>query len=151
MHTDYQRYLGFRPVKVDPKFRVSIPPAWRPEEGESLYLLLSRDYEMPLVKVLTKAAYDRRVSQVLASPNLSDMERSKTLGTLAMLCRVVTLNEQGKLLVPKDLSERAEIEPDSDAVLSGRGMHFELWSQANFDRMFAIENQTVGPAGLDIF
>ena len=128
--------MGFRPVKVDPKFRVSIPPAWRPEEGESLYLLLSRDHEMPLVKVLTKAAYDRRVSQVLASPNLSDMERSKTLGTLAMLCRVVTLNEQGKLLVPKDLSERAGIEPDSDAVLSGRGMHFELWSQSNFNRMF---------------
>jgi DNA-binding transcriptional regulator/RsmH inhibitor MraZ len=58
-----------------------------------------------------------------------------------MLCREVTLNDQGKLLVPKDLSEKAGILAEAEVMLVGRGIYFEIWSKANFDVVLAIESR----------
>jgi len=133
-----QKYKGYRPVKMDPKFRVSIQPSWRPEVGDVLFLLFSRKHDMPLVKVLSQEAYRERVELIQGSEK-TPAEKGNTLGKLAMLCREVTLNDQGKLLVPKDLSEKAGIAADSDVMLAGRGAHFEIWSKVNFDKMIDIE------------
>lgn len=123
---------------MDPKFRVSIPPAWRPAPGEVLRLLFSKAHELPVIKVLTQEAFDERVSTVENSA-LTPAKKSAKLSSLYMLCREVTLNDQGKLLVPKDLSEKAGIESDGEVVLAGRGKHFEVWSQSNHDRVLEIE------------
>jgi len=138
MSSNHQRYKGFKPFKMDPKFRVSVPPAWRPDAGASLFMLFSKSYDMPMVKVLSQEAYDEKV-ELIRNSDKTPAEKSKLLGKLAMLCREASLNEQGKLLVPKDLSESAGIAADSDVVLAGRGIHFEIWSKANFDKAFAIE------------
>lgn len=133
-----QNYKGFVPYKMDAKYRVSIRPDWRPEEGEKLFLLFSRTHDMPLVKVLSQAAYDQRV-EIVEKSDLSPAKKSAKLGSLAMLCREVTVNDQGKLLVPKDLSEKAELGADTEIMLAGRGAHFELWNSANFERALEIE------------
>ncbi len=140
MSTTEQRYKGFTPYKMDPKFRVSIPTPWRPEPGAVLFLLFSRAHEMPVVKVLSQEAFDERVRTVNGS-DLTPAKKSALLGSLSMLCREATVNDQGKLLVPKDLSEKAEISGDSEVVLAGRGMHFEVWNKANFERALEIEMQ----------
>jgi len=147
---NYQRYKGFTPYKMDPKFRVSVPTAWRPEAGGVLFLLFSKEHEMPLVKVLSHEAYGEKVSLIQGSDK-SPVEKGKLLGKLAMLCREVSLNEQGKLLVPKDLSEKAGIEADSEVVLAGRGIHFEIWSKANFERVLNIETREDESDDLGIF
>lgn len=146
----FQPYKGFKPFKMDPKFRVSIPSAWRPEAGASLYLLFSKEHDMPVVKVLSQAAYDERV-ELIKNSDKTPAEKGKTLGKLAMLCRETTLNEQGKLLVPKDLSEMAGIAAESDVVLAGRGLHFEVWSKSNFDIKLAIEMSQEEDDDLGIF
>lgn len=140
MNTTGQRsYEGFNTYKMDPKYRVSIQPAWRPGPGEVLRLLFSRGADdVPIIKVLTQASFDERVATVHAS-DLSPLDKRKTLETLYMLCREASLNDQGKLTVPKDLSERAGIEADSEVVLAGRGLHFEIWSKPNHDRALEIE------------
>jgi len=148
--SNYQRYKGFTPYKMDPKFRVSVPTAWRPEAGGVLFLLFSKEHEMPLVKVLSHEAYSEKVSLIQTSDK-SPVEKGKLLGKLAMLCREVSLNEQGKLLVPKDLSEKAGIEADSEVVLAGRGIHFEIWSKANFERVLNIETREDESDDLGIF
>lgn len=150
MSSNYQRYKGFTPYKMDPKFRVSVPTAWRPGAGGVLFLLFSKEHEMPLVKVLSHEAYGEKVSLIQGSDK-SPVEKGKLLGKLAMLCREVSLNEQGKLLVPKDLSEKAGIEADSEVVLAGRGIHFEIWSKANFDRVLNIETREDESDDLGIF
>lgn len=136
MEIDNQRYTGFHPYKIDPKFRVSVQASWRPEVGTSLYLLFAKDQGLPLVRVLSKEAYSHKVS-VINESDKTPGEKSKLLAKLALLSREATVNEQGKLLVPKDLSEKAEIAPDSDVILAGRGMNFEIWSKANFDTYLA--------------
>jgi MraZ protein len=150
MSSSHQRYKGFKPFKMDPKFRVSIPTPWRPEAGASLFLLFSRQHEMPVVKVLSQEAYDEKVELIHGSGK-TPAEKGKMLGKLAMLCREASLNEQGKLLVPKDLSEKSGIEADGDVVLAGRGIYFEIWSKANFDKMLEIETTEEEDDELGIF
>lgn len=150
MTTTQQPYKGFKPFKMDPKFRVSVPVAWRPEAGASLFLLFSKEHEMPVVKVLSQQAYDERVDLIKGSDK-TPAEKGKMLGKLAMLCREASLNEQGKLLVPKDLSEKAGIEADSDVMLAGRGIHFEIWSKAKFDKVLEIETSQEEDDDLGIF
>jgi DNA-binding transcriptional regulator/RsmH inhibitor MraZ len=145
-----QRYKGFKPAKMDPKFRVSIQPLWRPEAGASLLLLFSKEHEMPVIKVLSQEAYDEKVELIQGSDK-TPAEKNKMLGKLAMLCREASLNEQGKLLVPKDLSEQAGIAAESDVVLAGRGIHFEIWSKANFETKLEIETREEEDDDLGIF
>jgi division/cell wall cluster transcriptional repressor MraZ len=139
-----QKYRGFTPYKMDAKFRVSVPTDWRPDTGAKLYLLFSRTHEMPLVKVLSEEAYEQRVTTVEKS-DLPPAKKQALLGSLAMLCREVSLNDQGKLLVPKDLSEKAALAAESEVILAGRGAHFEIWNKEQFERVLEIEmNQDDG-------
>jgi MraZ protein len=150
MSSSLQRYKGFKPFKMDPKFRVSIPTPWRPEAGALLFMQFSKEREMPVVKVLSQEAFDEKVSRIVTSDK-TPAEKDKLLGKLSMLCREASLNEQGKLLVPKDLSEKAGIAAESDVMLAGRGMHFEIWSKANFDRLLEIETGEEEEDDLGIF
>ena len=135
-----QPYRGFHPYKMDAKYRVSIPPAWRPEkEGIPMFLLYSSDHELPVVKVLSQEAYSERVARVKDSDK-TPKEKDKILGRLAMLSREVTLNEQGKILAGKDLSEKCGMVAEGDVVLAGRGSFFELWCKENFDMVLKIES-----------
>ncbi len=140
VNTADQRYKGFKSFKMDPKFRVSIPTAWRPEAEEPLFLQFSNSHEMPVVKVLSVEAYNEKVALVKDSDK-SPADKGQLLGKLAMLCREVTLNDQGKLLVPKDLSEKAGIAADAEVVLAGRGIYFEIWSKSNFEVVLSIESR----------
>jgi DNA-binding transcriptional regulator/RsmH inhibitor MraZ len=106
---------------MDPKFRVSVPVLWRPEAGALLFLMFSKEHGMPVVKVLSQEAYDEKV-EIIRTSDKTPAEKGKMLGKLAMRCREASLNEQGKLLVPKDLSETAGIAADSDVMLAGRGI-----------------------------
>jgi DNA-binding transcriptional regulator/RsmH inhibitor MraZ len=150
MSSTNQRYTGFKPAKMDPKFRVSIQPSWRPEAGATLFLMFSKEHDMAVVKVLSQEAYNEKV-ELIKSSDKTPKEKNTTLGKLAMLCREATLNDQGKLLVPKDLSEKAGITENSDVMLAGRGIHFEIWSKTNFDKVLEIETSTEEDDDLGIF
>jgi DNA-binding transcriptional regulator/RsmH inhibitor MraZ len=150
MSSSLQRYKGFKPFKMDPKFRVSIPTPWRPDTGAMLFMQFSKEREMPVVKVLNQEAFDEKVGRIVNSDK-TPTEKDKLLGKLSMLCREASLNEQGKLLVPKDLSEKAGIAAEADVILAGRGMHFEIWSSANFDRLLEIETSEEEEDDLGIF
>ena len=146
-----QQCLGFHTYKMDAKFRVSIPPAWRPEdETEKLVLLFSKEHELPVVKVLSQAAYGERVTRVKSS-DMTPKEKDKMLGRLAMLSREVGLNDQGKILVAKDLSEKAGIAAEGDVVLVGRGSFFEFCSKESFETILRIESGEGDDDKLGIF
>ncbi len=150
MSTIDQPYKGFNPYKMDPKFRVSIPPTWRPVAGESLFLLFAKEHDLPVVKVLSQAAYTEKVRRIQGSDK-TPREKDQLLGRLAMLSREATLNDQGKLLVPKDLSEPAGILAEADVVLAGRGNYFQIWSKANFAIVFGRESSAEFDDDLGIF
>jgi len=150
MFQPYQRHKGFHPYKMDTKFRVSIPTAWRPEEDGSLFLLYSIRHDLPVVKVRSQAAFDEKV-ELIQSSDKSPAEKGKLLGKLAMLSTEVKLNDQGKLALPRELCAKTGIAADAQVYLVGRGIEFEIWSQPNFDRMLEIESGTLEEDDLGVF
>ncbi len=142
---------GFSTYKMDPKYRVSIPVAWRTEKGEDFHLQFSNKRGWPIVKVLTEAAYQTKISNVENGEG-SIEEKNYHVGKLAMLCREATLNEQGKLLIPKDLSDLCGIEPEAEVILAGRETYFEIWSKANHADMMEKEREApLFPDRYDIY
>ena len=91
-----------------------------------------------MLKVLTQEGYDERV-EIVDRSDKDEATKRELKGRLAMLCREVSINEQGKLLIPKDLSERAEIKPDSEIMLVGRHGHFEVWNRGHFEHSQELE------------
>jgi DNA-binding transcriptional regulator/RsmH inhibitor MraZ len=136
---------------MDPKNRVSVPSGWRPENGKVLHLMFSKDrHGLPLVRALSQEAYDEKIATINNSDK-TPAEKNHLRGKLAMLCREASVNDQNRLLVPKDLSELAGISADSEVVLVGKEIHFEIWSKTNFDKMWSLETSNKDEDDLGIF
>jgi len=132
MNTAPQFMEGRYDHKMDPKFRVSIPVDWRPAPGETLRLLHSVSYDLPVVVALTETEYLDRLMQIDEAENLNPLQKRQLKGRLHSKCRPATVNPQGKLLVPKDWSEAAGLPSDDAVTLVGRGTYFEIWNAGNF-------------------
>ncbi len=133
-----QPYLGFKPYTIDSKYRIGVPPAWRPDGDEVQYLMYSRTHGMPMLKVLSKEGYEERVA-IINNSDKDEAGKRDLRGRLAALCREVSINEQGRMLIPKDLSEKSEITSDSEIMLVGRHGHYEVWHKPHFERAQEIE------------
>lgn len=149
MSTGGQCYRGSKAYTIDAKNRVAVQPAWRPAEGVAIYLLYSKTHGMPMLKVLTQFGYDERVEIVRAS-SLDEREKREQLGILAANCREVAINDQGKLTIPKDLCQLAQIAPDSEVYQVGRELHFEIWNKDFYEKARELEMNFGGSDKLGI-
>ncbi len=132
---------GTYTYKMDPKFRVSIPPQWRPAGGEVLHLLKSKTHGMPMIKVLSLEAFQHRMDTIENS-DLNAAQKYDLIGRLSANSRPATLNDQGKLLIPKELSDEIGILAETEISLVGRGLHFEVWNKDNYAEAVAIESDS---------
>ncbi len=108
-----------------------------------MYLMFSKSHDLPCLKVITKADFQRRINDVLNSDRPAD-EKARFEGALAAKCREASLNEQNKLTIPKDLCDRANLKAEHEVYLVGRNRHFEIWSPEHFQKVEEIENAMIG-------
>jgi MraZ protein len=141
MSAKSQHLEGRYDHKMDPKYRVAIPSEWRPAPGSTLRLLETRNYGLAVVAALTEEEYELRLRQIDEDGVMSVLEKRQMKGILHSRCRPAPVNEQGKLLVPKDWSERAGLPADGPVVLVGRGTFFEIWSAETFALVEERENE----------
>jgi DNA-binding transcriptional regulator/RsmH inhibitor MraZ len=144
-----QSYNGFKPYTLDAKNRVAVQLAWRPPEGMAVYLLLSTTHGMPMLKVITQAGYDERL-EIIAKSDLTEKEKRELVGILAANCRLVTINEQFKLSIPKDLCDFAQLKPETEIYQVGRQWHFEIWNFDFYEKAMQIERAMAGTDKLGI-
>lgn len=137
MIPQFQQYKGSYPYKTDSKNRVNVVPGWRPAQGEVLNLMPSLSEGVKVIKVLTQEAFEYRVERIKQYAT-SPKEESQLKTKLVRLLREATVNEQGKLLIPKDLGDYAGIAPDSEVTLSAGDSHFEIWNRACFEKVFGL-------------
>jgi DNA-binding transcriptional regulator/RsmH inhibitor MraZ len=134
-----QRFLGAKPYTLDAKNRIAVQPGWRPAGEMALYLLTSMTHDMPMLKVITQAGYDERMANIADSTELSVKEKWEMEGILAANCRDVSISDQNKLTIPKDLCDYANLKPDTDVFQVGRHRHFEIWNIEYYNRAKEIE------------
>jgi DNA-binding transcriptional regulator/RsmH inhibitor MraZ len=132
MIPQFQQYKGSFPYKTDSKNRVNVVPAWRPVQGEAFNLMPSLSEGAKVIKVLTQEAFEYRLERIKQHAT-SPKEESQLRTRLVRLLREANVNEQGKLLIPKDLADYAEISPDSEVILSAADSHFEIWNRSKFE------------------
>ncbi len=127
--------------KLDAKFRVSVPADWRPEKGESLQLRLLewKVFNVPILKALTDQAFEAMIASIDSDENLNAGQRSIKKGLVYSRNTPVTVNEQGKLLIPKKLAEDYGVESGGQVHLLGRGSNFDLVSPAHFPTLMSAE------------
>jgi DNA-binding transcriptional regulator/RsmH inhibitor MraZ len=133
MSDQFQQYKGTYPYKTDSKNRVNVVAGWRPQAGENLYMMASFDKksELPIIKVMTDEGIASRlkvVDEYVSDPG----ERAEIKSELKSNLRDANLNDQGRLLIPKDYANHAGIEPDADVYLVAGDSHFEIWSKENY-------------------
>lgn len=142
MTPNYERYTGQKSLKMDPKNRISIQSSWRPETGVPLYLQHGESHGFPFLKVLSREAYLERVQRVHDS-NKTAAEKSELISLLAQSCRDASINDQGRLLIPKEVGDKAGIAAESDVILVGCGIHFEIWDKERFEKKQAAQKSRI--------
>lgn len=133
MSNQFQQYKGTYPYRTDSKNRVNVTAGWRPQAGESLYMMPSfdRKSELPIIKVLTDEGIDFRLKTI--DENEPDVgERSEMKSALKRIIRDANINDQGKLLLLKNIADHAGIEAEADVFLVAGDSHFEIWSAKNY-------------------
>ena len=137
MTSQFQDYKGSFPYKIDSKNRVNVVPSWRPPQGAGLSLMASISVGVKVIKVLTDEAVAYRL-QKIEEHETDPKKEAQTKTRLKRLLRESSVNEQGKMLIPKDLAEYAGIESDSEVTLSAGDSHFEIWNRSSFEKVFGV-------------
>lgn len=118
--------------KLDPKNRVAIPAEWHPKEGGSLLLLASEHDGFFGIKALTERKVNEIEESVKNEVEMTTKQKNEFLEWLNGSCVEVTINSQGKLLIPKKMCEEAQFE--TQLILVGRGSFFEIWEPSTFEK-----------------
>ena len=135
MNDQYLHYNGTQSYKTDAKNRVTVVAGWRPPQGDPIYLMASKEEGVNIIKVLTAGAVQHRIETF--EKNVTDAKKLGKLKTqLKRVLRDSSINEQGKLLIPRDLAAHSGISPESEVVLSPGHSHFEIWPKAKHEELF---------------
>lgn len=115
-------FMGRYNHTVDPKGRLSIPAKYREVLGEEFVVSKGMDGCL-----FVYAEDDWKVFEgKLASLPLINQEARQFARFFLSGAQYVTVDKQGRILVPQDLRDFAGLE--KDVVLAGMGSRIEIWS-----------------------
>jgi len=141
-------YLAEYEFGVDEKRRLQVPAKWRPEDGgEGCEFYLLRWQPTPkkpvCLLVLPPAAFQKLNDKVSAlsfsDPNAEALRRSLTRAS-----DVVTLDNAGRMCLPKGLADAAGIR--KKAVLVGMLDRFQIWSPEHYEIVRAEDEANTAAA-----
>ena len=120
--------------KLDPKYRVSVPVAFRPDEGDAVRLQVSKEHDEKVIKVFTLEAFEDKFRQI-DEASIPQGNKIKLAGALRMTSKEVSINAQGKLTIPKDWPDKIGLKADGSVKLAGRDSYFIVCTEHTFTRI----------------
>lgn len=133
------RFFGNFVHSVDAKGRVAVPVVYRkklaPDE-DTFVLVPGRDRAIEARLIRDWEEYE---SQILENQPEYAPEALRSKRYLYSRSAEVSLDNQGRLLLPRHLLEEAEI--TNEAVVAGMGSFFELWNPERYRAFIAEEKQ----------
>jgi DNA-binding transcriptional regulator/RsmH inhibitor MraZ len=136
-----QHCSGHLERQLDSKGRVSLPVEWRPASGESVYMIKVEVEDIPALRVLSQAAFDRKLADIEGSREATPAQRDRARGILYGASIETKVNSQGKLTIPKAVAEAHGLSLPGPAHLVGRGELFEIFTPENGKAIIAAEEQ----------
>ncbi len=130
--------------KLDKKLRVSVPSLWRPSAGGSFGLRLLK-WELsgvPVIKALTEEAFEAALASIQAS-DLPAGVKSRQKAALYTHNQPVSVNEQGKISIPKKFAEERGLAAEENIHFLGRGNYFEIITPNNYALLMANEQDVL--------
>ena len=131
--------------KLDSKYRVSVPSAWRPEQGQTvpLRLLNWKHLGVPILRALTTEAFEDMIASIANDPDLKAGEKSARKSAIYARSESALLNDQGKLSIPKKLADIKGLEAGGIAHLLGRGSAFDIVAPCEVGALNAAEDKVL--------
>ena len=117
---------------MDMKGRVAIPNSFRrvlpPDSNEELYLNKGRDNT---IEVHPQKEWQIFENNTLLRLNRFDPESLNLLRQIQGNVRTVKLDSQGRILIPPDFKQYANIK--QEVIIIGVGNFFEIWNPEKYD------------------
>ena len=130
------RFLGNIEAKTDAKGRVFFPAAFRKilqRSGESS-LVLRRDVFQACLTLYPESVWNDQMDGLRLRLNRWDARQQQIFRQYVSDVEIVTLDANGRLLIPKRYLKMAEIEQEVRFI--GLGDTIEIWSAAKVEKPF---------------
>ena len=130
-------YAGEFRHTVDAKHRVTIPSRWRAEEGEEFFAV--PDPAGSFLMILPPREFDRVKTDLEANTTVSPADRRKFIRRFYALAQLVSVDKQGRVLLPEDCCRRLGLE--GEVVLIGSHSRMEIWNPQRWAAATADEDE----------
>lgn len=131
--------------KVDKKGRVSVPATFRAalEQERSAGVILYPSFKHPCIE----GCGDERIEQIAASIDALDhySEEAENLQTILAASVRLTVDGDGRMMLPKDLAEFAAI--GETAMFVGLGKSFQIWEPSAYEAHHAQARERARQSG----
>jgi MraZ protein len=135
---DATLYSGAFRHTVDSKHRVTIPSRWRSDAGEEEFFAVP-DPGGSFLMVMPPLEFDRVKTAVESNSTVSPADRRKFIRRFYALAQRVTVDKQGRVLLPEDYCRRLGL--DGDVVLAGGHSRIEIWNAERWTAATAEQDE----------
>jgi len=138
-------FLSTIAIKVDKKGRVSVPATFRAalEQERSAGVILYPSFKHSCIE----GCGDERIEQIAASIDALDhySEEAENLQTILASSVRLTVDGDGRVMLPKDLAEFAAI--SETAMFVGLGKSFQIWEPSAYEAHHAQARERARRSG----
>ena len=121
----YMLFLGQYRVTFTGQGRIVIPKKIREALGKAKIFTLTKGFDKCLSGFRNEEW--EKGAQELMSPSLLEMQKVEMKRHLFSSATMVDIDEQGRIVMPKNLLEYAELN-EKEVILVGVGTYFEIWN-----------------------
>ncbi|HWL51979.1 MAG TPA: hypothetical protein VNQ90_06065 [Chthoniobacteraceae bacterium] len=123
---------------MDPKNRITVPAAWRSEEGGcEVYIRVGGAGSC--LQVLTKGAFNEAWAKLKYHPKLIPEKRESAARMFAARTTQCTIDKQGRMVLPPHLCQA--IDTSDGVILVGATDRFEVWNPQRWEETQAAEQE----------
>ena len=125
-------FIGSFEHNLDAKNRLFVPSKFR-DALTSTFVIKLLPSQYPCIQCFPKTDYDAYVESVLTQYTDPVLKRQKQFALYAGATEV-TVDAQGRIMIPTMSTQRANIE--KAALVVGMGDHVEIWDPATFNAYY---------------
>ncbi|MGQ1890892.1 division/cell wall cluster transcriptional repressor MraZ [Thermophagus sp. OGC60D27] len=126
-------FIGDFECRTDAKGRIVFPSVFKRELGAGdLRLIVRKDLFEPCLVLYPYSVWEEKLERIRAGLNPYNREHTRFLRLFFRGSAEVSLDGNGRFLVPKRLMEQVEI--DREVVLLGVDRYIEMWNKEGYYR-----------------